>query len=288
MKTNPKQLTEEELFARKAAREAFDLKPYLDRLVKVLSADWDDNDLGGIAVDIAKAWMAADCPHDENFHREIKCLLDLIRRLTEKLRQQIGADRWTEAQLAIDEEYDPADEYYREMPPLYSIMSEFCWAYLVSYRPCYRDTVGISAPEREILLDYLSISDTQRARELHRIALEKNCPYDPARVDEQKFADLLFLESLGRACDDAREIARSVGLQLGREVFEAYPECATAEEYRYVTSHVCDGVRDYMMREFADSKLKRMDRVTPMDLRGELRFWADTEISILCRQNGKA
>ena len=287
MKTNPKDLTEEELSARRAALEAFDLEPFLDRLTEVLSADWNDNDIGGIAVDLVKAWMAVPCPHHENFYSENICLLGLAERLNEKIQKRVGIDRWTEVQLAIDEKYDPDDDCYQVMPPLLAVLSDFSWAYLPSYHPCYRDTARTSPRSREEFLDFTQASDEERARQRHRIELEKNCPYDPARVDEQKFADLLFLESLSSTCNDARNIARLPGLNLGRVIFDAYPECASDEEYGCVLIRVRDGVRNCMMREFADSKLRRMDRVSPMDLCAELCVWADTELSVLRRQNGR-
>ena len=278
MENEPKQLTEEELLARHEAWEEFYLEPYLERLRKVVLSPWKENDLGGIAVDIAEAWMATNCPHDDDFQREIKYILALILRLTRMLKKEVGYGKWCQIHLAIDKKYYPDDGVTCVLSPLIGIMLDFCWAWLVSYRPCYRDPGRPTVSQREKRLESVPVSEEVKKRERRRIEMEKNCPYDPARVSEQKFADLIFLESLGSELDDPKEIVRPVGVRLGQKIFDAYPECGSVEEYCCVIVRVCEGIRNILMRAFADSKLMRIDKNTPMDLCGELQLRTLVEI----------
>ena len=58
MENRPEDFSEEEFAAEEAACASFDVKPYVDRLVKICSGSWEKNDIGSAAVDMVKAWMA--------------------------------------------------------------------------------------------------------------------------------------------------------------------------------------------------------------------------------------
>ncbi|MBQ1456571.1 MAG: hypothetical protein IIZ25_12075 [Thermoguttaceae bacterium] len=286
MENPPKQLTDEELTAQKAACGAFDLTPYVDRLAEVLSGSWSVNEIGGIAIDMAKAWMAVPCAHDEVFFSEIQRITELIIRLAAQLEEKIGTDKLTEIQRRIDPRYNSAEKLYRDFPPLRSMMCDFAWAWLPSYRRCYRETVHINSPALADLLDIMSVPEETKKMELRLMEVGNNCPYDPSRIDEQKFADLLFLDSLASNSDKPIDVARCAGIQLGKAVFDAYAG-RNEEEYRYLVVCAGEGVRDRMMREFADSKLMRQGKITPMVLCEQLQRWAATAVVTLCRRGGQ-
>ncbi|MBO7723019.1 MAG: hypothetical protein J6S27_04460 [Thermoguttaceae bacterium] len=278
MENRPEDFSEEEFAAEEAACASFDVKPYVDRLVKICSGSWEKNDIGSAAVDMVKAWMAVDCPHDENYYGQLILFARLITRLIDGLEERIGTQALIEIQSSIFPDCRISD-FDRD---LHMFMSCYCFPWLESYRPCYRESQNYSLQERERFLENLPLSDEEKQRNRHAIELEKNCPYDPARIDEQKFTDMLILDSLGSANNDPEEVAREVGLLLGKTVFEAYPECRNEEEYCCVIARVCDGVRRNLMREFADSNLIRHDRFAPMDLYRELRHWTEIGVKELC------
>lgn len=282
-----KRLTPEETDAQNKALADFDCTPYAMRMVKVLSSSWKENDIGGIAVDLAKAWMALDCPHDEDFHQEIQAITVLETNLLKCVEKMIGTIAYEKIQKDIDPSFDADDEFYQAMPPLYSILSDYTWMWLPSYSECYANTYSMSLSDRESVLDMFPIPEKAKQRERHRIALERNCPYDSSRLDEQRYADTLLMDSLMSENDDHKEIMRDTGLRLGRDVYNAYPECKDDEEYRYVASRVCDGIRNKVFKAFSDSPLMRMDRISPLVLMTDLQLWANTEIIVLCEQNGK-
>ncbi|MBR2586405.1 MAG: hypothetical protein IKE64_13345, partial [Thermoguttaceae bacterium] len=165
MENSPKQLTDEELTAQKAACGAFDLTPYVDRLAEVLSGSWSVNEIGGIAIDMAKAWMAVPCAHDEVFFSEIQRITELIIRLATQLEEKIRTDKLTKIQRRIDPRYNSAEKLYRDFPPLRSMMCDFAWAWLPSYRPCYRETALLQALETDDGLNQrLSSDKTKKIR----------------------------------------------------------------------------------------------------------------------------
>ena len=286
MTNQPKHLTEEELTAQKAACQAFDLTPYVDRLAEVLSASPSVNEIGGIAIDMAKAWMAVPCPHDERFYHEIKRITDLIVLLEIMTKERIGAEELAEIQRQVIPRHDP-DDSILPAETLCSVMCDFAWAWLPSYRPCYRESARISSPEGLSTMDAMQVPDQLRALGLRLAEIMNRCPYDPARIDGQKFADLLFFDSLRSACDDCKQIARCAGIQLGKAIFNAYPEGRNDEDYRFLVTCACEDVRDSFMRGFANSKLMRQGNITPMALCEMLQMWANTAVTALCIREGK-
>ncbi|MBQ6619018.1 MAG: hypothetical protein IJH68_02580 [Thermoguttaceae bacterium] len=291
MKDKPKkQLTAEEYSAQMAAESAFDLKPYLDRLAGVLSASWENNDIGGIAVDLTEAWMATPCPHGEDYFDEFCRVIGLIHRLTDELEKTIGTQKLIEIERRIDESYrfNP-DNKDKNDSPLRSMMVDFADGWLLSYSPCYPDSKNV------LLLEFWE--GLPRGGEYERwLKLWKNSPYDPSRIDEKEIAELLILDSTANilfsdpedsARVDSEDIARRAGVRLGRAVFEAYPECRGKDEYHVVVSCICDGVRNILMGDFGDSKLTRLSRFTPRDLYEDLRWYAEIEIQSLRENRGE-
>ena len=287
MTNKPKHLTEEEKTVQEAAFEAFDVTPYVDRLAEISPSEITENEAGGVVVDMAKAWMEAPCPHSEVFYFEFKNLLNLILRLLKALEKRITTPDPIEGRRFTDPSPNGWENPRIYLASMCSVMMGFCWAWLASYRPVYGESAHLSPQEREGFLTIARAPEEEKQKNQRMAELEERCPYDPARVDEQKFADMLILDSLestGSADtqdDDLKQVTRGAGLLLGKTIFEAYPECGSLEEYDLVIARVCDGVRCNLMREFTDSRLMRKNRFTPMILCERLQTWAGTGIKEL-------
>ncbi|MBO7678142.1 MAG: hypothetical protein J6S75_00590 [Thermoguttaceae bacterium] len=318
MKNKPKQqLTEEERLDQAEAWDAFDVKPYLNPMARIISNSPCDNEVGGVAVDLARAWMAVPCPHSADYHYEIRYINSLLLRLTQEL------ESWG---LSYDPKRNspakrPASEYdfirqhsifpwrrlifergiselrslFPEDPlaPLFSknyfpsrqfvLMRKYAEAWLPSYRACYRKSSPIPPAERLRRLECSSLSEEEKERKRREIELEKNCPYDPARIDERKLTDLLLDFYLD--FPNSKEPVPGIPFAdwLGQVIFDAYPECGSPEEYMCVARCIYNGMLIHLMKKFPDSRRMRTMRMSPMELSELPDYRVSRTIDELCR-----
>lgn len=311
-----KRLTAEERLDQAAAWDAFDVYPYLNPMARIISNSSGDNEVGGVAIDLARAWMAVPCPHSSNYHFEIRYINSLLLRLTQELEswglsyvpgkyrrfrngdlyKLFGFDTPSLVERVYrlirgsDQEDPLAPLFSKNYTPSrqYTLMRTYAEAWLPSYRVCYRRSSPIPPAERLRRLESSSRSEEEKQRERRAIELEMNCPYDPARVDERKVADLLLDFYLDHPHPTEPVPGVHLSDWLGQVIFDAYPECGSPEEYKCVAKCTCNGVLIHLMEKFPNSRRMRTMNMSPMELSELPNYWFARSIDDLCQPGAPA
>ena len=224
-------LSKEEKEIQYAAEKNFDINPYIRRLLFCFQEGVRKNQIGGIAVDLAREWMSMDVPHEDDWAVEVQSIEYILNRVVEKIERILAKPEFLRVNLLINPDWN-YENPNTDNPlstdaeaPLITIMSEYAWMWL----PCYMVENGLQKPtdvvDQQKMIDFVAEimrnqGDSEEAIEAMRMKQkrENDTAYNPARINEQRYVDLLystFLESNGAGIN---QIIEEVGAELGKVI----------------------------------------------------------------------